>query len=108
MERDENYVPYTRSKFKLPEEKTATRADYTEIFEETPLYTFFRLFIMQGLYVFSFFFPVLIVKFLKEKFEQWLVDLSRVSGVPPHAYPHIFDISPQSKHVGIPHVSSRD
>lgn len=49
MERDENYVPYTRSKFQLPEEKIATRADYAEIFEETPIYTFFRLFIMQGL-----------------------------------------------------------
>lgn len=49
MERDENYVPYTRSKFGLPEEKKATKVDYTEIFEETPIYTFFRLFVMQGL-----------------------------------------------------------
>jgi omega-6 fatty acid desaturase (delta-12 desaturase) len=49
VERDENYVPYTRSKFALPEEKKATRADYSEIFEETPIYTLFRLFIMQGL-----------------------------------------------------------
>ena len=49
MERDENYVPYTRSKFGLPEEKKATKADYAEVFEETPIYTFFRMFIMQGL-----------------------------------------------------------
>ena len=49
IERDENYVPYTRSKFGLPQEKKATKADYTEIFGETPIYTFFRLFIMQGL-----------------------------------------------------------
>lgn len=49
VERDENYVPYTRSKLKLPEEKKATRADYAEIFEETPIYTLFRLFIMQAL-----------------------------------------------------------
>lgn len=49
MERDENYVPHTRSKFGLPEEKKATKADYAEVFEETPIYTFFRLFIMQGL-----------------------------------------------------------
>jgi len=49
MERDENYVPYTRSQFKLPNEKTAKKADYDEIFEETPLYTLIRMFIMQGL-----------------------------------------------------------
>ncbi|KAF8955033.1 hypothetical protein BDZ97DRAFT_1907949 [Flammula alnicola] len=48
MERDENYVPYTRSQFKLPDEKTATKADYAEIFEETPLYSLYRMFIMQG------------------------------------------------------------
>ena len=47
MERDENSVPYTRSKFKLPEEKKATRADYAEIFEETRFTLFFRIFIMQ-------------------------------------------------------------
>jgi len=48
MERDENYVPYTRSRFGLPEEKNATHADYSEIFEETPIYTLFRMFVMQG------------------------------------------------------------
>ncbi|KAJ3507813.1 hypothetical protein NLJ89_g6095 [Agrocybe chaxingu] len=49
MERDENYVPYTRSTFSLPDEKKATQMDYAEVLEETPLYTLFRLFIMQAL-----------------------------------------------------------
>ncbi|KAH9476003.1 Delta(12) fatty acid desaturase [Psilocybe cubensis] len=48
MERDENYVPYTRSQFNLPSEKLAKSTDYSEIFEETPLYTLYRMFIMQG------------------------------------------------------------
>lgn len=52
MERDENYVPYTRSSYKLPDEKTATKQDYDEIFEETPIYTLYRMFIMQGLWVY--------------------------------------------------------
>ena len=51
MERDENYVPYTRTQFKLPAEQTAKKADYEEIFEETPIYTLYRMFIMQGLCV---------------------------------------------------------
>jgi hypothetical protein len=49
MERDENYVPYTRSECNLPNEETATKADYAEVFEETPLWTLARMFIMQGL-----------------------------------------------------------
>lgn len=49
MERDENYVPYTRSQFNLPAENLAKSTDYSEIFEETPLYTLYRMFIMQGL-----------------------------------------------------------
>jgi hypothetical protein len=54
MERDENYVPYLRSEYNLPDEKKATKADYAEIFEETPIFTFARMLIMQGLWVFSF------------------------------------------------------
>jgi hypothetical protein len=54
MERDENYVPYTRSEYNLPDEKKATKADYAEIFEETPLWTLTRMFIMQGLWLSSF------------------------------------------------------
>lgn len=49
MERDENYVPHLRSKFNLPEEDKATAVDYTEAFEETPIYTLFTMLIMQGL-----------------------------------------------------------
>ena len=53
MERDENYVPYTRSKYNLPKKQTAMKADYREVFEETPLATVYRLFIQQSLYVAS-------------------------------------------------------
>ena len=49
MERDENYVPYTRSTYSLPAQGEATAVDYTEAFEETPIYTLFRMFIMQAL-----------------------------------------------------------
>ena len=49
VERDENYVPYLRSDFKLPPEKHATTADYTEVFEETPLFTTVRMFVMQAM-----------------------------------------------------------
>jgi omega-6 fatty acid desaturase (delta-12 desaturase) len=49
MERDENYVPYTRSQYNLPSEKTAKPTDYTEFFEETPIVTMGRMLIMQGL-----------------------------------------------------------
>ncbi|KAG6843431.1 hypothetical protein H0H93_001061, partial [Arthromyces matolae] len=48
MERDENYVPYVRSEYNLPSEKIATKFDYAEIFEEAPISTFVRLFVMQG------------------------------------------------------------
>ncbi|KAG6821135.1 hypothetical protein H0H93_006474 [Arthromyces matolae] len=48
MERDENYVPYLRSEYSLPEEKKATKFDYAEVFEETPIWTFARMLIMQG------------------------------------------------------------
>ena len=49
IERDENYVPYTRKQFKLPSEKMAKRRDYEEIFGETPIYTLGGLLIMQFL-----------------------------------------------------------
>lgn len=49
IERDENYVPYPRSTFPgLPDQKTATAADYSEVFEETPLYTLLHMLVMQG------------------------------------------------------------
>lgn len=47
MERDENYVPRTRSDYKLPPEHKALTIDYEEIFEEMPLYTLGRMVLMQ-------------------------------------------------------------
>lgn len=48
VERDENYVPRTRRYYSLPLEFTATPGDYREIFEETPIYTLFRMLLMQA------------------------------------------------------------
>ena len=53
IERDENYVPHSRDDLKLPKEKSATKADYAEMLEETPIWTLGRLLIMQGLRVTS-------------------------------------------------------
>ncbi len=53
MERDENYVPYTRTAYNLPDKKSAKRMDYSEAFEETPITTVCRLLIQQFLYVSS-------------------------------------------------------
>ncbi|KAH7868007.1 delta-12 fatty acid desaturase [Lentinula edodes] len=47
VERDENYVPRTRSSFALPPEDRANVADYREAFEETPMCTTFRIVAMQ-------------------------------------------------------------
>lgn len=47
IERDENYVPYTRSDYRLPAEAIAHPTDYHEIFEETPIYTLMRMVFMQ-------------------------------------------------------------
>lgn len=47
IERDENYLPYLRSDFKLPPPDRARRADYAEVFEETPIMTLGRLLVMQ-------------------------------------------------------------
>jgi len=47
MERDENYVPYTRTAHNLPDQKSARKIDYSEAFEETPITTVYRLFIQQ-------------------------------------------------------------
>ncbi|KAF8633785.1 hypothetical protein AX15_001258 [Amanita polypyramis BW_CC] len=47
VERDENYVPRTRSDYKLPPASIAQLRDYHEIFEETPLYTLTRMMVMQ-------------------------------------------------------------
>ncbi|KAH0581133.1 hypothetical protein H2248_012260 [Termitomyces sp. 'cryptogamus'] len=47
IERDETYIPPTRQDFQLPDGKVAVRMDYTEILEETPAFTLFKLFIRQ-------------------------------------------------------------
>ncbi|KAK7035390.1 hypothetical protein VNI00_011921 [Paramarasmius palmivorus] len=57
VERDVNYMPRTRSSFGLPPPHVARSRDYHEIFEETPIYTFYRMFLMQvfGLFFFLVF-----------------------------------------------------
>ncbi|KAF7800238.1 hypothetical protein EIP86_011485 [Pleurotus ostreatoroseus] len=47
VERDENYVPRTRSEYGLPPEKECQKLDYREIFEDTPLFTLGRMVLMQ-------------------------------------------------------------
>ncbi|KAF9066356.1 delta-12 fatty acid desaturase [Rhodocollybia butyracea] len=47
IEREENYVPRTRSDLNLPPEPIAIPTDYHEILEETPMYTVVRMLIMQ-------------------------------------------------------------
>lgn len=49
MERDENYVPKTRTELNLAPESSMKRSDYTEIFEETPIFVLARMFIMQSM-----------------------------------------------------------
>lgn len=49
VERDENYVPRTRSDYSLPPAHSAQLIDYHEIFEETPIYTLLRMLAMQAL-----------------------------------------------------------
>ncbi|KAF8057365.1 delta-12 fatty acid desaturase [Lyophyllum atratum] len=49
IERDENFVPRTRTDYNLPPESSAHVTDYHEIFEETPIYTLGRMIFMQAL-----------------------------------------------------------
>ncbi|KAJ7595178.1 delta-12 fatty acid desaturase [Mycena floridula] len=49
VERDENYVPRTRSEYGLPSQFKAIAADYHEILEEAPMYTLLCMLFMQGL-----------------------------------------------------------
>ena len=39
MERDENYLPKTRSELNMASQESMKKADYEEIFGETPVYT---------------------------------------------------------------------
>jgi hypothetical protein len=47
IERDENFVPRTRTDYGLPSESSAISSDYHDIFEETPIYTLIRMGFMQ-------------------------------------------------------------
>jgi omega-6 fatty acid desaturase (delta-12 desaturase) len=47
IERDENFVPRTRTDYGCPPEKIAKVSDYHDIFEETPIYTLGKLLFMQ-------------------------------------------------------------
>ncbi|TFK22251.1 delta-12 fatty acid desaturase protein [Coprinopsis marcescibilis] len=49
VERDENYVPRTRSGYGLPSRYTAIPSDYHEVFEDAPVYTLLCLLFMQAL-----------------------------------------------------------
>lgn len=48
LERDENYVPRTRSYYKLPAENKATLQDYDTVFEDMPIATLGRMLLMQA------------------------------------------------------------
>ena len=49
IERDENFVPRTRTDYNLPPETSARISDYHEVFEETPIYSLARVLFMQAL-----------------------------------------------------------
>jgi hypothetical protein len=49
IERDEVYVPHTRSDMGLPPQDEAQESDYAHALEEAPLMTLLRLLIMQGM-----------------------------------------------------------
>lgn len=76
MERDENYVPYTRSSFNLPEEESATQSDYEEILGETPFVIMTRMLVMQFLYVL---WTYIICDWLLTDCDKWLVGVFIVS-----------------------------
>lgn len=49
LERDENFVPRTRSDYQLPAENKATLKDYHDIFEDMPIVSLARMLFMQAL-----------------------------------------------------------
>lgn len=49
LERDENFVPRTRTHYNLPAEPKATLRDYHELFEDMPIFTLGRIIFMQAL-----------------------------------------------------------
>ncbi|KAF8321137.1 hypothetical protein DL93DRAFT_2163444 [Clavulina sp. PMI_390] len=48
IERDENFVPATRSELKLPTADKITKNELAEMFEETPIFTLVRIIFMQA------------------------------------------------------------
>lgn len=55
VEKDQHFIPKTRSEYNLPDEATAQPIDYHEIFEETPIYTLLRMIFMQALGLHAYF-----------------------------------------------------
>ncbi|KAI0694106.1 delta-12 fatty acid desaturase [Cytidiella melzeri] len=47
VEREENYVPRTRSDYSLPSEDRSKTLDYQEIFDDTPLFVLGKMLLMQ-------------------------------------------------------------
>lgn len=47
MEMDEAYVPYTRTDLGLPSEAQSTKEVYRDAIEDSPIYSLWRLFVMQ-------------------------------------------------------------
>ncbi|KAI4522092.1 hypothetical protein K525DRAFT_199621 [Schizophyllum commune Loenen D] len=47
IENDETYHPQTRADLKLPDGRVAVKMDYTEVLEDTPAFTLFKLFVRQ-------------------------------------------------------------
>jgi hypothetical protein len=47
IERDEIYVPRSRAEMKLPPASSMIPANYSDIFDETPLYVFGKIAVMQ-------------------------------------------------------------
>ncbi|KAH9946536.1 delta-12 fatty acid desaturase protein [Amylocystis lapponica] len=47
LERDENFIPSTRSEYGLPLEGAATETDYDELFADAPFYTLLKMLRMQ-------------------------------------------------------------
>lgn len=48
VEREQNFVPRTRSDYNLPSQSAARISDYQEIFEEAPIYSLLRMLAMQA------------------------------------------------------------
>lgn len=61
MEKDENYVPYERQDWGLKDEGLCEAFSYAEVFEETPIFTFGKMMVMQ-VRVMTFLLTLLLIK----------------------------------------------